>query len=230
METNSRKANFFGLLALGICLVAAVGKYNSSKQTVNVKGLAVMEVNADHVIWPLVIQDVDNDLIKLNSRTEDKVQEIVRFLKDNGISDSEISISAPQVYDRSANRYSNEYISQRYQMQEVVTVSSDNVDLVRTLISKQGELIRKGIATISSDYEYQVQYDFNGLNQIKPGMIETATRNAREVAMKFADDSGSKLGKIQTASQGQFSISDRDSNTPYIKIVRVVTSITYYLK
>ena len=64
----------------------------------------------------------------------------------------------------------------------------------------------------------------------KPQMVEVATRNAREVAQKFADDSGSKLGKIQTASQGQFSIYDRDSNTPWIKNVRVVTSVTYYLK
>ena len=44
------------------------------------------------------------------------------------------------------------------------------------------------------------------------------------------DDSKSKLGKIKFANQGQFSISDRDANTPYIKTVRVVTSVDYYLK
>ena len=71
---------------------------------------------------------------------------------------------------------------------------------------------------------------FEGLNSVKPGMIEEATSNAREAAQKFADDSGSRLGKIRTASQGQFSISDRDANTPYIKKVRVVTSVVYYLK
>ena len=61
-------------------------------------------------------------------------------------------------------------------------------------------------------------------------MIEEATKNAREVGQKFASDSGSRLGKIKTASQGVFSIENRDSNTPYIKKVRVVTSVTYYLK
>lgn len=73
-------------------------------------------------------------------------------------------------------------------------------------------------------------YSFAGLNDIKPKMIEEATRNARAAAMKFAQDSGSKLGKIKNASQGQFSISDRDENTPYIKNVRVVTTVNYYLK
>jgi hypothetical protein len=67
------------------------------------------------------------------------------------------------------------------------------------------------------------------LNEIKPEMVEEATRNAREVAQKFAADSDSKLGKIRRASQGQFSISARDANNPHIKIVRVVSTIEYYL-
>ena len=61
-------------------------------------------------------------------------------------------------------------------------------------------------------------------------MVAEATNAARESAVKFAEDSGSKLGKIKTASQGQFSIEDRDTYTPYIKTVRVVNSITYYLE
>ena len=67
------------------------------------------------------------------------------------------------------------------------------------------------------------------MNDLKPRMIEAATANAREVAMKFANDSGSTLGKIKSARQGQFSISDRDSNNPHIKRVRVVSTLTYYL-
>ena len=223
-------SNFWGLLALGVCIILSVNKFTDTKRVVNVKGLATQEVPADHVIWPLVIQDVDNDLVALYSKMDKNAKEIVKFLKAGGIEDSEISTTAPTVYDRTANRYSNEYIASRYQMQQVVTVSSGNVDKVRELILKQGDLIKKGIALNGNDYEHQIQYDFNGLNELKPQMVEVATRNAREVAQKFADDSGSKLGKIQTASQGQFSIYDRDSNTPWIKNVRVVTTVTYYLK
>lgn len=53
--------------------------------------------------------------------------------------------------------------------------------------------------------------------------------NARAVAEKFAEDSSSTLGKIKTARQGRFSISDRDSTTPYVKNVRVVSTVEYYL-
>ena len=61
-------------------------------------------------------------------------------------------------------------------------------------------------------------------------MIAEATMNARVAADKFAEDSGSKVGRIQTATQGQFSIEDRDQYTPYIKKIRVVSSIIYYLE
>ena len=61
-------------------------------------------------------------------------------------------------------------------------------------------------------------------------MIAEATKNAREAANKFGEDSGSRLGRIKTATQGQFSINDRDQFTPYIKTIRVVTYVDYYLE
>ena len=91
------------------------------------------------------------------------------------------------------------------------------------------ELGKQGLAIAGQDYDARTQFLFTGLNALKPGMIEEATRNAREVATKFAQDSASTLGKIKTASQGQFSIEDRDSNTPHIKKVRVVSTVEYYL-
>ena len=106
----------------------------------------------------------------------------------------------------------------------------ENVDLIRKLITKQTELLKQGIAIAGGDYRYSVSYEFTGLNNVKPQMIEEATKNARAAAEKFAKDSDSSLGKIRNASQGQFSISDRDSNTPYIKNIRVVTTVNYYLK
>ena len=61
-------------------------------------------------------------------------------------------------------------------------------------------------------------------------MIEEATKNARLAAEKFAKDSESELGKIKHAYQGQFTINDRDMNTPHIKRIRVVTTIDYSLE
>jgi hypothetical protein len=96
-------------------------------------------------------------------------------------------------------------------------------------MKKLFELGKQGIAISGQDYQTKTQFLFTNLNEIKPEMIEEATKNARKVAEKFAKDSDSKLGKIKKARQGQFSINERDSNTPHIKKVRVVSTLEYYL-
>ena len=60
-------------------------------------------------------------------------------------------------------------------------------------------------------------------------MVQEATKNARKTAEKFAEDSNSKLGSIRKASQGQITIENRDTNTPYIKNIRVVNTVEYTL-
>ena len=61
-------------------------------------------------------------------------------------------------------------------------------------------------------------------------MMTEAIKNAEQTAQQFADNSSSRLNKIVSADQGQFSIDNRDENTPYIKKVHVVTTVTYSLK
>ena len=112
-----------------------------------------------------------------------------------------------------------------------VTVCSNQVEKIVKLQTEQAKLYEKGIPVgMGENWSYPTTYSFTGLNDIKPAMIEEATINARQAAEKFAKDSNSKLGKIKTATQGQFSVSDRDTNTPYIKNIRVVTNVVYYLK
>ncbi|HPJ82224.1 MAG TPA: SIMPL domain-containing protein [Bacteroidales bacterium] len=218
------------LVIMGLLLKNGIDGFSGRDRTVNVKGLSEMEVPADKVTWPLVYKEIGNNLQDLYVRINRNNKTLVDYLISNGISEEEIGINAPEIIDMSAERYSTTPAPYRYNVTSVITVSSTKVDLVRKLIADQGELLKQGIAITGGEYRYNTVYSFTGLNDIKPQMIEEATRNARAAAMKFAQDSGSKLGKIKNASQGQFTISDRDENTPYIKNVRVVTTVNYYLK
>lgn len=218
-----------GLLALGLCIRSGLRAIPDSQRTVDVRGLATREVPANRVTWPIVFKQVGNDLPTVYEQVSSTNDAIVKYLKDNGISDSDISISAPSMTDLTTDRYNTQPLPYNYSVQSVVTVSSDKVDKVRELINRQGELLRRGIA-IQSDYSYPITYEYTELNSIKPEMIAEATKNAREAANKFAEDSESTLGKIKSAYQGQFSIEDRDNYTPYIKTVRVVTTLTYFLE
>ena len=219
-----------GLIVLGLMIPRAVGKYRSYDRTVNVKGLCEKEVMADKVIWPVVYKVMADDIQSIYDQTDRNNATITSFLKSGGITASEITVSVPQISDKYANEYGSNDRAFRYIATNVVTVCTDKVDVVLELMSKQSDLLKKGIVTGGNSWENPVEFKYEGLNGIKPEMIEEATKNAREAAEKFAKDSDSRLGKIKTANQGTFSIENRDSNTPYIKKVRVVTSVTYYLK
>lgn len=218
-----------GLLLLGIEIKSGLGSISENQRVVTVRGLSEKEVDANKVTWPIVSKEVGNDLPTIYANTEKTNSAILAFLRSNGITDSEISVNAPQVIDMQADRYNNQDVPFRYNVTNVVVVTSSKVAKVRELMEKQTELLKQGIAIVAGDYQYPTTYEYTDLNSIKPAMIADATKNAREAADKFAADSDSKLGKIKTAQQGQFSIEDRDQYTPYIKKVRVVSTIVYFL-
>ena len=218
-----------GLLLLGIQVKKGFKNVSDNRRTVAVRGLSEREVSANKVTWPIVSKEVGNDLSTIYGNIEKTNRIILEFLKSNGISETEISVNAPDVVDLQADRYNYNNNPFRYTVTNVIVVTSSQVEKVNTLIKKQVELLKEGVAIVAGDYQYQIQYEYTDLNTIKPEMIADATKNAREAAVKFAEDSESKLGKIKNAYQGQFSIEDRDQYTPYIKRVRVVSSIEYYL-
>ena len=218
-----------GLWLLGAMVKGGLTSISGNQRVVTVRGLAEKEVTANKVTWPIVSKEVGNDLPTIYAKTENTTKAILDFLKANGISEQEISVNPPQVIDMQADRYNSQNIPFRYNVTNVVVVTSSQIEKVNKLIERQTELLKQGIAVVAGDYQYQTTYEYTDLNSIKPEMRAEATKNAREAANKFAEDSESKLGKIKTASQGQFSIEDRDQYTPYIKKVRVVSSIVYYL-
>jgi len=219
-----------GLVVLGLFISSSITKIKALDRTVTVKGLSEREIPANIAIWPIKFSEADNDLSNLFSVIQNKTSLITEFLRKNGFNENEISLTSPAILDRHAQGYvDTNKVTFRYSANSTITVYTENVDSVRNATKKLVDLGKHGIAIAGQDYQTRTEYLFTKLNDIKPEMVAEATKNAREVAIKFAMDSNSKLGKIKRASQGQFSISDRDSNTPYIKKVRVVSTVEYYL-
>jgi len=219
-----------GLSALGYLLGASIIKFKEFERSVSVKGLSEKELPADIALWPIQFTRAGNDISQLYADLEKDTKRISGFLKDNGFTDSEITVSPPAMTDKLAQQYGGtSKIKLRYTATQSVTVYTNKIDAVRTTMKRLVDLGKTGIVFTGGNYDNKTEFIFTRLNDIKPEMIEEATRKAREVAEKFAKDSDSKLGKIKRASQGQFSIRDRDKNTPYIKKIRVVSTVEYYL-
>ncbi|NRA85028.1 MAG: SIMPL domain-containing protein [Gammaproteobacteria bacterium] len=236
--TDSNKSNplvlgiclILGLSSLGYLLGDAAIRFKEYERKVTVKGLSEREFKADIVIWPIQFSTASNDLGKMYQSIDDSTNMITEFLVSAGINASSISYSSPAINDKSAQQYGNDSRAEfRYTASQNVTVYSKNIDAIRDVMGRMSELGKQGIVFTAGDYQSQTEYIFTRLNEVKPDMIEEATRKAREVAEKFASDSKSTLGKIRSASQGQFSINARDKNNPHIKKVRVVSTVSYYL-
>lgn len=218
------------IVVLGFCIKGGIDNFANKDRKVAVKGLAEREVDADKVTWPIVSKELGNDLPELYTRLGATQAKIRHFLVANGIKPGEISVNAPSVIDQNADQYSDQRRMYRYNITSVITVTSRNVKLVRSIIARQGELLKEGVAIVDGGYENQIKYEYVSFRQMKPKMMEDAIANAEKTASQFAKNSKSKLNKIVSADQGQFSIEDRDQSTPYIKKVRVVTTIVYSLK
>ncbi|MCE9686814.1 SIMPL domain-containing protein [Shewanella sp. AS16] len=235
MQKNSLPAFILGaLICLGLALLGhsaadALLQMKAMERTVTVKGLAEREVKADLAIWPIRFTQVDNDLASLYDTVQQKTDRVVAFLKQEGFSEEEISLTLPAIEDRQAQGYVDPNVKYRYAARVSLSLYTNKVELLLKSRKDMVNLVKEGIAVSGQDYDSKPEFIFSGLNEVKPAMVQQATQNARQVAEKFAKDSDSRLGKIKHASQGQFSISDRDSSTPQIKQIRIVSTLTYYL-
>ena len=234
MDINSKFSQAAVIAAsiafLGMCIKAGIDDFADKDRNVTVKGLAEKEVEADKVTWPIPTKELGNDLPELYSRINATTQKVKTCLKQHGLKDEEISVNAPVVIDLNADQYNNNLRAFRYNITSTITVTSRNVKLVRNIMARQGELLKQGVAVVDGGYENRTTYEFVSFQQMKPQMMQEAIKNAETTAEQFAKNSKSSLDKIMHADQGQFSIDDRDQNTPYIKKVRVVTTVTYSLK
>ena len=98
-----------------------------------------------------------------------------------------------------------------------MTVYSKNIQDVRSITGSLSALGKKGILFTGANYESQAEYLFTRLNEVKPEMIEEATRNARQVAKKFAADYQSTLGKKKLPNANS-------ASTPEIRILPILKS------
>ena len=215
-----------GIVCLGWFIKAGIDNFTEKDRKVTVKGLAEREVPADKVTWSIGTKVTGNDLPQLYESISYQTQKIKNFLLKYGLPEKEITVNPPSITDLEAREWGDNRRDFRYIVNTTITVATNKVEEVNKAISKQAELLKHGVA-LGENYP---QYEYASFQQMKPEMMAEAIKNAQKTADQFAEASNSTLGKILTADQGQFSIDNRDENTPYIKKLRVVTTVTYSLK
>ena len=247
---SSRPFIYLGaLLALGFALlgygvVQAVQRGREFDRYLTVRGASEREVKATLAIWPLRFAVTAGDLPTLKERMEQARATVIDYLKGQGISEAEVSLGLPTISDRHelGDYGQNPNLNlPRYRATLALVVRSRAVDTVKTAIQKVDQLLTQGVTLAGGDYSDRPEFSYDGLNEVKPEMIAEATANARQSAEKFAADSQSHVGGIRKATQGVVDLYDRDadrldksparvSRSPEIKVLRVVTTVEFFLE
>ena len=220
-----------GLGLFGFQVVRAVKKGREFDRYLTVRGLSEREVKATLAIWPIRFSVNADDLLALKSAMERDRTLVMAFLQDSGINSKDVTLGLPSISDRLEEETNGKKPAlSRYKGIVTIVVRSTDVDIVKKAIQQVETVLDKGVALTGNEYGDPPEFLFTDINQIKPGMIEEATANARASAEKFAQNSKTKVGAIRRATQGAVEIEDRDKASPEKKIIRVVTTIDFFVE
>lgn len=228
------------ILATGIALAGyAIGKgiheISASQRSITVRGFAEQEVKADLAIWNIQYVATGNDLAEVQSKVEQDANVLRLFLIKNGIEEHEMIELPTSMVDLMSRDYrSDNAKDSRYIVNAGLRIRTPKVDIVRDLSGmKIGALIKSGVTLKEGSPPV---YVYTKLQDVKPDMVASATEDARRAAEQFANDAKAKLGGMKGATQGLFQFLPRDQADGVIesyeiyKTVRVVTSVSYFLK
>ena len=240
-------AILLGTIAGSLILGRSFENFRKGDRYVTVKGFAEREVKADLAVWPIRVRAASNDLSEASRAVELQKNKVVQFLVKHGFDAKEIIQQDLRVSDKQSREYGAVNLRDllRYVVEATILLRTKNVDKAEEVSRMTDELVRAGVI-LSTKNEWQGEgpkFIFTQLNNIKPDMMAEATRNSKTAALQFAHESGSSLGVIRKASQGLFSIEERDSfpsgqmeggaysmgtSDPF-KRVRVVVTVDYFL-
>ena len=232
-----------GLAVAGYFISETLYKGKLASNTVTVKGFAERDVKADLALWQISFSITGGNLSQLYAQSSGNETTLINLLTQKGFPRAEIKSGTLEIEDLLANQYRSNAVAadQRYILKDTITVRSNDVERVDQTIRALNDLVKQGIVLTANSADFQ----FTKLNDIKADMLRAATKNARDAAQQFANDADSRVGSIQSANQGFFSVDSRDSaaaqspnggegagpqQSTIDKKVRVVVTLTYYLE
>src|ERR1041385_765365 len=215
-----------GLSAAGYFVGRGIAERNSGRRMISVKGLSEREVPASVATWTISYSANGNDLGEINKKLADSTKAVTAFLKEAGFAEADMAVQPPSLHDTSMEPHEKDVPPPpaRYDASQSVLLRTAKVDLIKPALASASNLMVSGVLLSGKS---EPNYIFNQVNDIKPGMIQEATKNARIAAEQFSRDSQTSLGKLRNASQGWFQVENRDAATPERKVVRVVVDVEY---
>jgi hypothetical protein len=200
-------------------LANAFKKRNATLDSISVVGLGAKQFISDEILfsgdYSAKAMDAKVAYAMINA-DEIKVRD---FFVSKGFKTNEISFSGVG-FEKSYrtittelgdNNTKSEQIFDGYIAKQGITLSSKNnpelMSKIESVADQTSELINSGIEFNPAP----IQYTYSDLPSLKHDLIEKATQDAKERAVKIVKTANGSLGKLKTASMGVFQITGKGS-------------------
>lgn len=215
-------------------------KYRA-QDTVVVTGLGETEFTSDLIVWSGTITAEAQDVATGYAEIERNKRLVQEYLAQKGIPSEAVVFAFVNVDKQFTPVYQNgNWAGQRfagYELRQRFTVESTEVEKVETVSREISSLIARGVSIEA----YAPDYYYTKLDDVKMGLIETASADARTRAEKIAVNAGTKIGRVASARMGVFQITGANANEEFSaggsfntssrqKKARITMRIEYRLK
>jgi hypothetical protein len=193
-----------GLILSTIIIANTVTKVKLANQTITVKGYAERRIKSDFIVWRGVFNVRGDKLTDAYAYLDRDLSLVKDYLVSKGVSENEIifsSIRTRTLYARDQRGIPTEQVI-GYELEQDVEIRSNEVDKISNLARESTELIKKGVQFQS----LSPQYFYTKLGELKIDILAEATKDAKQRAEQLAQNSGSKIGSLRSATMGVLQI------------------------
>lgn len=208
------KIEKFQSLTIGIIVVLAILTSTKilttsfSGNTISVTGSAYEIVKSDRGSLSFNINVKRVDKKEAYSVIQEQLKVVEQYLADKKITSIEQkTINGYYNYKRDLKTGTYTNIPETYNLSQPMTISSDNVELIKEISNDITGLIAQGIDI----NVYNVSYDYSKLPELKVSLLEKASIDAKARASSMLKATHNKVGKINSVKMGVYQITPVDS-------------------
>lgn len=224
-----------GLALVVSALIVGLFFYSAriTENSIRVVGYASKQFQSDIVKWTLSIsrQVSAENVAQGYKMLKQDLTNLTSALTTNGIPADEITINPPSIQPI----WSNEG-PRNYSINQSLFVISQKVQKIESLARTPDIVYEKGIFLENSNLEY----NYTRIDELKKELLAAATQDAIERAKEIAKSARARLGRIISARQGVFQITEPYSTevsdygiystATRAKDIRVTVTVTFAIK
>ncbi|MDE6623095.1 MAG: SIMPL domain-containing protein [Alistipes sp.] len=185
------------------------------QDTVVVTGLGETEFTSDLIVWSGALTAEAQNVAAGYAQIEASKKKVQDYLASKGVPAEAVVFEFVNVEKQYASVYQDgKWAGNRfsgYELRQRFTVESKEVEKVETVSREISSLIAQGVSIEA----YAPNYYYTKLDDVKLGLIETASADARTRAEKIAANAGTKIGRVASARMGVFQITGANSNEEF---------------